>query len=204
LSKNPGFFFLISTFEIQNMRSSELLSASTSRLLIVDMQEKLLAVMKETASVTDNCVKLIRGARVLSVPVDATEQYPRGLGGTAEAIADLIPQRPEKMRFSCSEAVEWAGQGTSSDQPFQIVLAGIEAHVCVLQTAFDLLANGFEVFVVADAVMSRHRTDYEFGLKRMSDAGIHLVTTEMVLFEWCEIAGTDDFKKISRIITNRE
>lgn len=186
------------------MRSSELLSASTSRLLIVDMQDKLLAAMKESDHVTGNCVKLVRGAEILGVPVGATEQYPQGLGGTNETIARLIPQRPEKMRFSCSEVVEWAGQGTSPDHPHQIVLAGIEAHVCVLQTAFDLLTSGFEVFVVADAVTSRNRTDYEFGLKRMSDSGIHLVTTEMVLFEWCEVAGTDEFKKISRIITNRE
>ena len=186
------------------MRSSELLSASTSRLLIVDMQERLLTAMTERETVVDNCVKLIRGANVLNVPVEATEQYPKGLGSTVEAIADLILQRPAKMRFSCSETLNWAEQGSSVDQPFQIVLAGIEAHVCMLQTAFDLLAAGFEVFVVVDAATSRNRTDYEFALKRMSDSGVHLVTTEMVLFEWCEVAGTDEFKKISRIIKNRE
>ncbi len=186
------------------MRSSQLLSATTSRLLIVDMQEKLLVAMNERGAVTPNCVKLVRGAEVLGVPVDATEQYPKGLGETVDVLASLIPQRPDKMRFSCSEALAWAAQGTAADQPHQVALAGIEAHVCVLQTAFDLLANGFEVFVVADAVTSRNRSDYEFGLKRMADAGVQLVTTEMVLFEWCEVAGTDEFKKISRIITGRE
>ncbi len=185
------------------MRSSQLLTATSSRLLIVDMQEKLLAAMKERETVISNCLKLVRGANVLEVPVDATEQYPKGLGGTVDVLADLIAERPAKMRFSCTESLEWAKQGTTPDQPYQVVLAGIEAHVCVLQTAFDLLANGFEVFVVADAATSRNRTDYEFGLKRMADSGVQLVTTEMVLFEWCEVAGTDEFKQISRIITGR-
>lgn len=185
------------------MRSSELLSSANSRLLIVDMQDKLLAAMKESAAVTSRCVKLIRGAGVLAVPVDATEQYPQGLGATTDVIADLIPSRPEKLRFSCSESLAWAEVEGGVDDRQQVVLAGIEAHVCVLQTAFDLLANGFEVFVVADAVTSRNRLDYEIGLKRMSDSGVHLVTTEMVLFEWCEVAGTDDFKAISRLITDR-
>lgn len=185
------------------MRSSELLSSKNSRLLIVDMQDKLLAAMKESAAVTARCVKLIRGAGVLSVPVDATEQYPQGLGATTNVIAELIPKRPDKLRFSCSESLAWAEFAGGVDDRQQVVLAGIEAHVCVLQTAFDLLAKGFEVFVVADAVTSRNRLDYEIGLKRMSDSGVQLVTTEMVLFEWCEIAGTDEFKAISRLITDR-
>lgn len=185
------------------MRSSELLSASTSRLLIVDLQTKLLAAMQEAAIVTANCLKLVQGASILQVQADATEQYPAGLGGTVEAIAELIPDRPAKLRFSCVESLPWTVQQNSNTERFQVVLAGIEAHVCVLQTAFDLVANGFEVFVVADAVTSRHQQDQKVGLQRMSDSGIHLVTTEMVLFEWCEIAGTDQFKQISRLITNR-
>lgn len=183
------------------MRSAELLSASSSRLLIVDMQEKLLAAMKDRITIGQKCVKLIHGAKVLNVPVDATEQYPEGLGSTVEVIAELVPERPSKMKFSCSDSLKWAESETDPEQPHQIVIAGIEAHVCVLQTAFDLLAKGFEVFVVADAVTSRNKSDYEFGLKRMADSGVHLVTTEMVLFEWCEVAGTDEFKQVSRIIT---
>lgn len=183
------------------MRSSELLNAASSRLLVIDMQEKLLAAMKDRITIGQKCVKLIHGAKVLNVPVDATEQYPQGLGSTVEVIAELVPERPDKMRFSCSESLTWAEAGPQPEQPHQIVLAGIEAHVCVLQTAFDLIAKGFEVYVVADAVTSRNRSDYEFGLKRMADSGVRLVTTEMVLFEWCEVAGTDEFKQISRIIT---
>lgn len=185
------------------MRSRELLSAANSRLLIVDMQERLLAAMSDRDAIEQQCLKLIKGAQTLDVSIDATEQYPKGLGPTVDSIADLVAERPDKMRFSCSESLDWSKNGAKPNEPFQVVLAGIEAHVCVLQTAFDLLAAGFEVFVVADAVTSRNRRDYEFGLKRMSDSGIHLVTTEMVLFEWCEVAGTDEFKQISRIITNR-
>ena len=84
------------------------------------------------------------------------------------------------------------------------MVAGIETHVCVLQTAFDLLARGFEVFVVVDAVGSRNQQDFEIATGRMADSGVNLVTSEMVLFEWCEIAGTDQFKQISRLVTNRD
>ena len=183
------------------VRSPQLLDVESSRLLIVDMQVRLLAVMPECEATIENCRKLITGAGILGVPVDATEQYPRGLGETVPELKALLGECPEKLRFSCAEVLHGVQSDVGDpDRRPQIVLAGIETHVCVLQTAFDLLSAGLEVFVVADAVQSRREHDYELALKRMADNGVHLVTTEMVLFEWCAVAGTDTFKEISRLV----
>ncbi|SFJ05970.1 hydrolase [Planctomicrobium piriforme] len=184
-------------------RSPELLNAGTSRLVIVDVQEKLLPVIPESEAVVANCIKLVKGSALLQVPCSITEQYPRGLGPTTAAVAELTTERSEKLRFSAAEAMSWAREAGTDDGRQQIVLAGIETHVCVLQTAFDLLAAGFDVFVVADAVHSRRPLDHEVALKRMADSGARIITTEMALFEWCEVAGNDQFKQISRLVTGR-
>lgn len=181
-------------------RSPSLLSSGTSRFLLVDLQEKLLPAMYGGDEVVANCEKLIAGAQILNVPLSATEQYPKGLGPTIPQIADHIPQRPDKLRFSCAEALDWALADRTEKDRHQIVVAGIETHVCVLQTAFDLLSNQFDVFVVADAVTSRKPKDYDLALQRMRDSGVQIVTTEMVLFEWCEVAGSDEFKQISKLV----
>ena len=185
------------------MRSPDLLSALSSRLLIVDMQTKLLPAIRDGERVLARCVQLVRGAEILKVPVSATEQYPKGLGLTAPDLAELIPNRPEKLRFSCHECLDWAATDQAAVTRHQIVVAGIETHVCVLQTALDLLAAGFEVFVVVDAVGSRNQLDVETAIQRLADSGAHLVTAEMVLFEWCEVAGTAEFKQISKLVTGR-
>lgn len=186
-------------------KSPELLSAETSRLLIVDVQEKFVPVVPGIDKVIDQCVKLLKGAKVVGVPACAAEQYPKGLGPTVEAIAALVPERSPKMRFSAAHAFDWTNEESSVEQErHQIVVAGIETHVCVLQTTFDLLAKGLDVFVVVDAVNGRFPVDHEVALRRMSDAGVNLVTTEMVLFEWCNVAGTDHFKQMSKIITGRD
>ncbi|WP_437230800.1 hydrolase [Planctomicrobium sp. SH661] len=184
-------------------RSPELLSAATSRLVIVDMQEKFAPIIPDFDLVLSGCVKLIQAARILNVPVSATEQYPRGLGTTVPAIAELLPHRPEKVRFSCAEALDWALQSGLEDGRRQIVLAGIETHICMLQTALDLVSAGFEVFIAADATRSRQAEDREIALRRMSDAGVRIITSEMAMFEWCEVAGSEQFKQISRLVTGR-
>jgi isochorismate hydrolase len=181
-------------------RSPELLAAASSRLVIVDMQEKFLQVMSGVDQLVANCRKLIRGAEILEVPISATVQYAKKLGPVTPRLADHLGECPDKLRFSCAEALDWAGSGTGPDARHQVVLAGIETHVCVLQTAFDLLAAGFEVFVPADAVLSRHLVDYEWGLRRMANAGVQIVTYEMVLFEWCEVAGSEQFKQLSQLV----
>jgi len=183
-------------------RSPQLLSAARSRLLIIDVQEKLIPVIPEIDSLIRNTQNLITSAELLEVPVSATEQYPKGLGATVSPLVESLPERVEKLRFSSADAVEWGRSVSNAGDRHQVVLAGIEAHVCVLQTAFDLLANGFEVCVVSDAVNSRHEHDAIAAMQRMRDAGVTLVTTEMVLFEWCETAAHPAFKQISQLVRN--
>jgi len=185
---------------VESLRSNELLSRSNSRLLIVDMQQKLLQLIPDFERTVRNCRRLIEGAGILQVPVFATEQYPKGLGGTNPELAALLPEIPSKQRFSCAEVLAWGAPATFDDERDQVVIAGIEGHVCVLQTALDLIAHGFRVFIVADAVASRHPVDYRFALDRMAASGATITTTESVLFEWCETSAIPEFKQISRLV----
>jgi nicotinamidase-related amidase len=184
------------------IRNPELLSRHDSRLLIVDMQQKLVPVIHENAGVLANCLKLVQAAKILGTPVFATEQYPKGLGETVPELASLIESRPSKLRFSSSECLGWETCPAGDPRP-KIVVAGIETHVCVQQTVFDLLAGGFLVYVAADAVGSRKPLDRDWALQRMQAFGAVITTTEAILFEWCEVAGTDEFKQISRLVTGR-
>lgn len=185
------------------LRSNELLSHHNSRLLIVDVQERLLPHLPVVDSLVDNCRRLIQGAGILDVEVFATEQYPTGLGGTVPELADLLDSVPEKLRFSCAEVLAWGNAAQEDDDRHQVVVAGIEAHVCVQQTVLDLISQGFRVYVPADAVASRKKLDWKIALERMTLSGAIITTTESVLFEWCEVAGTPEFKQISKLITGR-
>ncbi len=176
------------------------MSRHASRLLIVDVQEKLLPAIPVAETLTYNCRRLIEGARLLQVPVSATEQYPKGLGSTVAELKELLDEAPDKVRFSCAEVLDWGSAANQDDSRDQIVVAGMEAHVCVLQTALDFLAQGFRVFVPADAVGSRFKLDWKIGLERLSAAGAVVTTTESVLFEWCESAGSPEFREISKLI----
>tara|TARA_R110002072_G_scaffold303123_1_gene494719 strand:- start:154061 stop:154627 length:567 start_codon:yes stop_codon:yes gene_type:complete len=180
--------------------SHELLSRDESRLLIIDMQEKILPVINGQEVVLTNCLKLIEAANILEVPATATEQYPKGLGSTVTEIAERLPNRPEKIEFSCLNCLDWNSSASDPEGRFKVVVAGIESHVCVLQTVLDLLSQGFRVFVAADAVGSRKPLDREIALQRMASSGAVITTTESVLFEWCERAGTPEFKQISRLV----
>jgi nicotinamidase-related amidase len=179
-----------------------LLSRATSRLVIVDVQEKLLPAMSDGNTVVERCGLLIRGAQLLGIPVDVTEQYPKGLGPTVQSLAELVPDRPAKLRFSAAATLPWASNLAENGR-HQVVVAGIEAHVCVLQTALDLVAAGFDVHVPADAVTTRKPLDASIALQRMSGEGVTITTSEAVLFEWCETAEAADFKALSRLVTGR-
>ena len=168
--------------------------------MIVDVQEKLIPHIPPADTLIGNCRKLIECAGILTVPVFATEQYPQGLGSTVSELGELLPDCGEKLRFSSTEVLDWGTAAEQTDDRDQIVVAGIESHVCVLQTVFDLLSLGYRVFVPADAVASRRKTDWRFAVRRMSDAGATVTSTESVLFEWAEVAGTDEFKQISRLV----
>lgn len=181
------------------IRSPGLISRRNSRLLIVDMQQKLLDLISASEKVTGNCSRLLRGAEILGVPSYGTEQYRKGLGPTAESLVPLLGEMPDKKRFSCAECLEW-GMSGEKDDLYQVVVAGIESHVCVMQTAYDLIAQGYQVYIPADAVASRSKMDWKFALRRLSLAGATIVTTESVLFEWCETSDIPEFKQISQLV----
>lgn len=182
-------------------RHPELLSDSTSRLLIVDVQEKLLKAIKFRKQIISKCRLLQEAAEILSIPVSATEQYPKGLGRTESSLRESLTEIPEKLRFSCASSLDWIADRESPRR--QVVVAGIEAHVCVLQTAYDLLSQGFRVTIAADAVGSRKKFDWKMALRRLEGAGAVITSTEAVLFEWCETADRPEFKAISRLVTGR-
>jgi nicotinamidase-related amidase len=175
-----------------------LLDADRSVLLIVDVQQRLLPAIHEGAQVLANCVWLIRLARRLQVPVVASEHYPRGLGRSIPAVRELLPPAAfiEKAFFSC--IAEGALQGRPEYEREQWVVAGTEAHVCVLQTVLDLCAADKQVYVVAEAVGSRQPRDRDLALARIARNGAEVVSREMVAFEWLKRAGTDLFREINR------
>ena len=182
---------------------TERLTSHSGALLIVDLQGKLLDKIADRDRVVANAVDLVRGATILGVPVFATEQYPKGLGPSVGPIAELIPDRPSKTVFHCC-AVPQIVEQLLGRRTRHVTLAGIEAHVCVAQTALELMTLGFRVQVAADAVASRHEVDWEFALRRLERAGTVLSTTEAVLFEWTERADRPEFKAISELIKVRE
>jgi nicotinamidase-related amidase len=180
---------------------SHRLRRAESGLIVVDIQERLLPAIDEKERVVQNSVRLIQGAGVLKVPVFATEQYRKGLGATVpEVAAAMTGVAPlEKLTFSACGAAGFA-EALKVRNVRDAVLCGIEAHVCVAQTGLDLLDAGLRVFVAVDAVSSRTAQNCQLGLERMRDAGAVMVSTEMVLFEWLERAGTDEFKRIHALV----
>lgn len=180
-------------------RSPELMSRSDSALLVVDVQEKLIPLVSQHERIVWNIGRLLDGAKALGVRAIATEQYPRGLGHTVAELADRLAAVPEKLTFSCGGCPELFEELREAGI-FKILVVGIEAHVCIQQTVLDLLADGFRVYLAVDAVGSRHEIDYETALRRMDSAGATLTTAEAALFEWCDAAGTPEFKQISAIV----
>lgn len=181
-----------------------LCQASDSCLLIIDVQTRLTAAMP--AKVLDrllrNATLLIKSAAMLSVPVLATHQYPRGLGPLEPQIAGVLPpdcRHFEKTSFSCTGAENFSPALQAQGRK-QVVIAGIEAHVCVLQTALDLYEANYQVFVVADAISSRARENYENALQRLQQAGISICNTESVIFEWLRDARHEQFKEIAALV----
>ncbi len=175
-----------------------LMNRDQSVLLVVDLQERLLPHIHEAQAVLDNAVWLVKVAQRFGVPVMLSEQYPKGIGHTVAVLRGLtFPEAvAEKLHFSCVAAKCFDGL-SGSERP-QVVVAGTESHVCVLQTVLDLRGQGKEVFVVAEAVGSRRPSDKELVLARMRSHGVHIVSREMVAFEWLRQAGSDEFREISR------
>lgn len=175
-----------------------LIKSEQSLLLLIDLQERLAPAINDVEAVLRHNVWLLEVAQRLAVPVGATVQYPSGLGPMVDDLSTRIPpgQVVEKMHFSAVADACLAGIPEFSRR--QIVLTGTETHVCVLQTALDLLARGKEVFIVAEAVGSRRPEDRALALERLRQEGCRIVSREMVAFEWLRRAGSETFRQISR------
>jgi nicotinamidase-related amidase len=173
----------------------------TSLLVIIDVQERLLSAVQNPQQIIFNVRRLLEGARLINVPVVISEQYPQGLGRT---VKELIPYMPDgttvlpKKSFSIydDESIRMA---IDSHQRSQVILCGVESHVCVLQSALDLLRAGREVYIVVDAIGSRFTDDQNMALRRLETDGVVLTTTESLLFEWCRTAEHPQFKEFSRL-----
>ena len=177
------------------------LTTENTVLIAIDFQERLFPAMHAKEKLLQNVVKLINGAKVLEIPVILTEQYPAGLGLTLPEITQLLPDiKPiEKVCFNGCDEGRFL-QELELLQRQQVLIAGIEAHICVYQTAMDLLNRGYEVQVVVDCVTSRELENKEVCLTRLNSAGVSLTTTEMALFELLKVGRGDKFKQISNII----
>ena len=189
---------------MRSATTERLCRSDQSVLVVIDIQNRLTAAMpvKVLARIQRNVGSLIKAAALLQVPVLATEQYPKGLGSMEPSLVELLPEgshRYEKTTFSCTGAPDFIHDLELLKRK-QIILTGMETHVCVLQTALDLMQLGATVFVAADAVCSRHRDNYEIGIQRMLAEGIIVSVTESILFEWLQDSKHESFKVIQNRI----
>ena len=182
-----------------------LIARDKSQLLIIDVQDKLLTAIVGKDRVVERCVRLVQAARRLHIPITLSEQYPQGLGPTADTVREAVGNAgfvADKVEFSCMRNAtlrERLHELRRQGRP-QVVVAGTEAHVCVLQTVIDLEGQGFETFVVADAIGSRSRANRKRAMTRLLKEGADIVDSEMVLFEWLERAGTREFKELHALV----
>ncbi len=183
------------------MKNAYFLDKKESVLVIVDIQERLAAVMEKRQGVVSNSLHLIEAARLLDIPVILTEQYPKGLGRTVEEIRHALPsyEPVEKIAFGCCGEPKFM-RALSGTGKKKIILGGMETHVCVLQTCLGLLKEDYSVHAVSDAVCSRSFDNFSTGIAFMRDAGAVITSTETVLFQLLEKAGTEEFKSISKRI----
>lgn len=189
---------------VVQLSSSFRLDRESAALLVIDIQERLSAVMhsENMQAVTKNALALIEGAKALDMPLWLTEQYPQGIGPTLPAVLESLPvgvERFAKKDFSCA-AVQGVRDGVSQSGRKQLIVCGMEAHICVFQTVRDFIGFGYEVYVPQDAVISRTVENREVGLRLMERAGAVISSTESVLFDLLRRAEGPEFKLISRLI----
>lgn len=175
-----------------------LIDAERSALLVVDLQTKLVSALADHEQVVANIVWLIRIAQKIGVPVAATEHYAKGLGPLVPKVRKLLPSSAIAAKNHFSAVAAQCLTRLPGHDRAQFVVVGSEAHVCVLQTSLELLEDGKEVYVVADAIASRRSADREIALTRMRDEGIRVVTREMVVFEWLGEAATPLFSEVNK------
>jgi len=172
-----------------------------SILMVIDIQDRLAQVMNNREAVITNTVNLIELAKIYKIPIVLTEQYPKGLGNTVKEIRDVLHEyKPyEKLAFDC--CLEDSILSRIKDlSRSQIIVTGMETHICVLQTVTSLIANGYNVHLVSDAVCSRVEHNWKIGLEMTRDIGAVITSTEIALFQLLKVAGTEEFKFISKKI----
>ena len=182
-------------------RHANILQQTRSALIVIDVQERFAPVIPEFESLEKKISTLIKGCKLMGVPVWHTEQYPKGLGRTTETLQKLLEPETayEKLRFSAAGETALLDRLTEHNIS-QIILCGIEAHVCMLQSALDFAHIGYQVHVVSDATGSRFPSDRDTAFLRLAQQGITITSTEAALFELAETSGTDEFKRISALV----
>ncbi len=176
-----------------------IISPNDSFLMIIDIQERLIKAVPQPEALQRKAEILTQSAALLNVPVIFTEQYPQGLGATLSSLAVANSQTFAKTHFSALKEPEIKTAVWDSHKK-QVVICGIETHICVCQTAQELLQNGFEVFVVADAAGSRHDFEHQTALAQLMHEGAHIVSTETVVFDWLESSKNPQFKVVQSLI----
>lgn len=182
----------------------ELCQGTKSQLLVIDVQDRLCAAMpRDCLEITfSNIRRLILSAKELGIPIIGTEQYPKGLGPTRDAVSSHLPENfhfCDKTTFSCCSASGFEGKLESKEAKPQVILAGLESHICVLQTASGLQHWGYHVFVVSDAICSRSPQNRENAINRMRQGGIMVTNTESVVFEWLGNSDHPKFRAVSKL-----
>ncbi|MDF1748275.1 MAG: isochorismatase family protein [Alphaproteobacteria bacterium] len=179
-----------------------LMNRDRAALCVIDIQDRLLPVIQDGQLILDRTLTLINVARRLAIPVLCSEQYPKGLGPSVASLRKALDESEifPKTHFSCADEPMIA-EALSRSQRKQIVLCGVEAHVCVLQSAMGFQAAGYDVFVVGDVISSRASASVDAAKARLVQAGISVVTLEMVVFEWLGQSGTPEFKDLRGLIT---
>lgn len=203
LVPSPQFPVPINRGEVMSIKEKFFLEPEKALLVVVDVQDKLCAAMDEKVlrHLTKNTVILLESAVELNIPVIFSEQYVKGLGSTLAELKERAPGATyyEKMAFSCCGNEEFVKQLKESGRT-QIIVSGMETHVCVLQTVIELLDAGFDVHIVKDAVMSRDKRNWQTAVDAMTQAGAVPTCTESVMFQLMKVAGTDSFKKLSKLV----
>ena len=182
-----------------------MLNIENSALVIIDIQEKLVLAAKDGDEVAQNTAKLVETANILNIPTIVTEQYPKGLGSTVDIVKNVFSDSTptiEKTSFSAMLEPDFANRIAELKNRGinQIVLCGIETHICVLQTAYDLISQGFEIYIVKDACASRNKNEYKAGLDLLKQYGAKITCVEIALFEWLKTSKHPKFKEVQALI----
>ena len=179
----------------------ELLNRENTGLLVIDVQQKLMEVMRQKQGITENIIKLLHLSKLFNLPVILTEHYPRWLGPTLKEIQEFLPtyEPITKMRFNCCDADAF-NERLEGERLQSVIVTGVESHICVFQTCVCLLQRGYTVHVPQDAVDSRTDDNWRVGLGLLRDAGAFITSTETIIYQILEKAGTREFKKMMKIL----